>query len=694
MPFSCFPDSPLAEMHMESITTSREQTAKGTQKPDQRHSAPLFSLERLRQAIDYTSTYFLNTQSDEGYWVFDLEADTTISAEYIMLQRFLGRPIDARLLEKICTYLRSRQLPDGGWPLFAEDGDADISASVKAYFALKLAGDSRYAPHMKKARSRIVQMGGAAQVNVFTRITLALFGQIPWHTTPAMPVEIMMLPRCFFFHLYKISYWSRTVLVPLLILYAKRPVCRLNPEESIRELFVVPPEKHKHLDSFISGEWQKNAFILLDRLLKFSDRLMPRSLRNRAVEQARQWTVKRMQGEGGIGAIFPAMANAVMALQVLGYDQQDPDFARGLKAIDDLLVDRTNEAMCQPCLSPIWDTCITLTALLEAGLTQNHPAGKKSCKWLLDQQVRVKSDWAWNTPDLEPGGWAFQFENELYPDVDDTPMVLMSLFRAGVLEDSEKSDEIQRAVKWMVGMQSSDGGWGAFDIDNNFLYLNQIPFADHGALLDPSTSDVTARCIEVLAMLGYDRTCAPVARGLDFLRREQEPFGGWYGRWGVNYIYGTWSVLSAFRQVGEDLSQPHIRKAVAWLKACQNDDGGWGESCYTYNDPSLAGQGESTASQTAWALLGLMAAGETNSIEVQNGIHYLLSTQSADGTWHEKHYTGTGFPRVFYLQYHGYSKFFPLWALSVYHRHRAEGQTLQDELREKYRREPLRWLSV
>ena len=660
-----------------SIPGSRKHPGKSRKNPSDQNLRP--TVVFLQNAIARGIDRFLSLQDRKGYWVFDLEADTTIPSEYIFLQKFRGQPLDPGLRSRLVNYLRRRQLPEGGWPLY-EEGAADISASVKAYFALKLAGESPDAPHMVKARELILKMGGAARVNVFTRIALSLFGQIPWHTTPAMPVEITLLPRWFFFHLDKVSYWSRTVMVPLLILYAKRPVCRLTPEEGIRELFLEPPETLGHLDHFVPGNWRKNFFILVDRLLKRTEPLLPRRTREKAIRQAERWTRERM-GEGGIGAIFPAMANAVMALQVLGFPPDDPDMVRGVKALDDLLLRHGEESFCQPCVSPIWDTCLSLSASLEAGLPSDGKAVDSAVKWLFDQQILAWGDWANRAPGLAAGGWAFQFENTFYPDVDDTPMVLMSLLRAGAMQKEEYRERISQGVNWIIGMQSSDGGWGAFDIDNNYLYLNHIPFADHGALLDPSTSDVTARCVELLAMLGYSRAFPPIARALEFLKKEQEEFGAWFGRWGVNYIYGTWSVLMALRQVGEDMTQPHVRKAIGWLKSCQNPDGGWGETCYTYNDPSQAGQGPSTPSQTAWALLGLMAGGEVNSEAVKKGIHYLVSRQNALGGWEEKYFTGTGFPKVFYLRYHGYGQYFPLWAMGVYRRLTTAGKTLQDEIK-------------
>ncbi len=642
---------------------------------------PLFTIKQLEAAKLKAANHLLSLQDPGGYWVFDLEADVTIPSEYILLQRFLGREIPATLKEGLLNYIRSRQMENGGWALY-EGGNPDISASVKAYFALKLLGVPVTDSRMGRARELILDMGGASRVNVFTRTTLALFGQIPWHTTPAMPVEIVLLPHWFFFNIYKISYWSRTVLVPLLILYAKRPVCRLGDSEGIRELFAIPPDKLGYLDHFTSwNRLRKNLFILCDRLLRPTERFIPECIRKKAISHAEKWLIKHMQGEGGIGAIFPAMANAVMALKVLGYPDDHPDYKRGIKALDDLLITRGNKTFCQPCNSPIWDSSLALSALLESGLSPDHRAVKKCVDWLFAQQIHIKGDWSIRAPDLSPGGWAFQFENALYPDIDDTPMVIMSLLRAGTLNDKEAREKIAKGVNWTIGMQSTDGGWGAFDIDNNYLYLNDIPFADHGALLDPSTSDVTGRCVELLGILGYQRDLPPVDKAIDFLRREQEGFGGWYGRWGVNYIYGTWSVLMALRQTGEDMSQSYIRKAADWLKSCQNPDNGWGETCYSYNDPSFAGKGISTASQTAWALLGLMAAGETKSPAVERGIHYLLRTQNKQGGWDETMFTGTGFPRVFYLRYHGYSQYFPLWAISVYHRLISSKGTLEDEIR-------------
>lgn len=647
--------------------------------------APLFAMEQLKEAVTKAREWILSLQNPDGHWVFDLEADVTIPSEYVFLQYFLGKEVRPDLQAKFAAYIRRRQLPEGGWALY-QGGSADLSASVKAYFALKLLGDSPDAPHMVKARRVILEQGGAAGVNIFTRITLALFGQIPWRTIPAMPLEIMLLPRWFFFNIYKVSYWSRTVKVPLLIIYHKKPVCRLGPEKEIPELFLTPADQLRHLDSFTFFRPRKDLFILLDRILKRTEPLMPASLREKGLRRAESWLREHMKGAGGIGGIFPAMANAVMALKILGYPEDHPDFQRGLKALDDLIADHVDEAFCQPCVSPVWDTSLSLLALFAAGLSSRAEAVSPTVDWLLDKQVLVPGDWSYWAPDLESGGWAFQYENTFYPDVDDTPVVLMALLRAGLADKVEYRDRIVRAVNWVIGMQNSDGGWGAFDIDNNSLYLNNIPFADHGALLDPSTADLTGRCIGLLAGLGYDRHFPPIKKALRFLRREQEKFGGWFGRWGVNYIYGTFSVLTGLRQLGEDMDQPYIRKALNWLESIQNADNGWGESCYSYDTQVFAGRGVSTASQTAWALLGLMSGGRARSFAVQRGVHYLLNNQNRNGGWDEPEYTGTGFPRVFYLRYHGYSNYFPLMALGTYLRLRTgprepeTGRPLKDVL--------------
>lgn len=627
--------------------------------------APAVRPDPVAATVVRSGAALLARQHTDGYWRFDLEADTTIPSEYILLQHFMGS-VDMARHDRLCDYIRKRQLPDGSWPLY-EGGPGNISATVKAYFALKITGADMDAEFMARARRWVLGHGGAETSNVFTRIMLAIFGQLPWRTVPAMPAEIIRFPRWFFFNLNRVSYWSRCVIVPLLIIFAKRPVHVVPAQLGIRELFAADPAQLVHIDRFDVRRPLRNVFIAIDRIIKLMEPRVPAFLRDASVRRCESWMREHMEGEGGIGGIFPAMANAVMALKILGHTPaSDADMARGIRAIEDLVLDDGTESYVQPCVSPIWDTCLTINALAECGMAEDHPAMRAAVNWLFDKQVFVRGDWSANAPDLDGGGWAFQFENEKYPDVDDTGMVVMSLLRAGAHRHPDKRRRIAQAANWVLGMQNPDGGWGAFDIGNDHEYLNNIPFADHGALVDPSTADLTGRCIEMLAMMGYDRDFPPIARALEFLRRDQRPSGAWYGRWGVNYIYGTWAVLVGLGALGEDPGQPWIRKAVQWLKDVQNSDGGWGEDCNTYDDPGLCGHGASTASQTAWALLGLMAAGELKCDTVERGIAWLLRNFDGNDGWAEAPYTGTGFPRVFYLRYHGYSHYFPLWALGVY----------------------------
>jgi squalene-hopene/tetraprenyl-beta-curcumene cyclase len=617
----------------------------------------------------------LERQRADGHWLFELEADATIPAEYVLLRNYLGEPVDAELEAKIAVYLRRIQGTHGGWPLFA-DGDLDVSATVKAYFALKMIGDSIEAAHMHRAREAVRARGGAARANVFTRIMLALFGFIPWRALPVMPVEIMLLPKWFPFHLDKISYWSRTVIVPLLVLMAKKSRARNAKGVRIDELFLDPPAT---LGPAPKAPQQKASWFWffrgVDNLLRAAEPYFPARARQRAIDRAVAWVGERLNGEDGLGAIFPAMANSVMMFDVLGYPEAHAQRAIARKSVEKLLVVHEHEAYCQPCVSPIWDTGLVCHTLLEVGGEELAAQVKKGLDWLLPMQILdVRGDWIARRPDLRPGGWAFQYANPHYPDVDDTAVVAMAMQRlamdrfAATPGRGDYRAALARAREWIVGMQSENGAWGAFDADNEFFYLNNIPFADHGALLDPPTEDVTARCVSMLAQFGETVANSPaVARAVDYLRRTQHPEGSWYGRWGMNYIYGTWSVLCALNVAGIDHGAPEMRKAVNWLAAIQNDDGGWGEDGSSYKlDYRGYEHAPSTASQTAWALLGLMAAGEINHPAIARGIAYLAATQGADGFWNEPRYTATGFPRVFYLRYHGYSKFFPLWALARY----------------------------
>ncbi|MCG8355628.1 MAG: squalene--hopene cyclase [Kiloniellales bacterium] len=601
-------------------------------------------------------------QRDDGHWIFEFEPDATISSEYIFLQHFLGS-IDEAVQAKIANYLRSIQDTHGGWPLFF-DGDPDLSATVKAYYALKLAGDDIDAPHMAKARALIHSKGGAAQCNVFTRIALALFGQVPWRAVPVMPVEIMLLPQWFPFHLSKVSYWSRTVIVPLLVLMTLKPQARNPKNVDIRELFLADPQTCTYPMN-PTGTLLGGFFKSIDSVLRVMEPLFPKGRREKSIKLAEAFVKERLNGEDGLGGIFPAMANAVMAFEALGYPRDHPDFAIARKAIDNLLLSRGEDLIyCQPCLSPIWDTCLGAHAMLEAGEEPDGEVMKAAFDWLLGREVKdTYGDWAWRRPDLKPGGWAFQYWNNHYPDVDDTAVVVMAMDRAG---DPAYRDAIERAAAWIIGMQSSDGGWGAFDPENTHYHLNYIPFADHGALLDPPTVDVTARCLGMLVQLGYERDHPTVRKAIDFIKREQQDDGSWYGRWGTNYVYGTWSALCALNAAGEDLQAPYIRKAVDFLKARQSADGGWGEDSSTYWEERRGEVKASTPSQTAWALLGLMAAGEVESDSVARGVRYLQDCPRDGARWEEDLWTGVGFPRVFYIKYHGYAAYFPLWALARY----------------------------
>jgi squalene-hopene/tetraprenyl-beta-curcumene cyclase len=626
--------------------------------------------ERLDNAIASARAALVERQNGDGHWVFELEADATIPAEYVLLEHFLDR-IDPALEARIGAYLRSIQGADGGWPLF-HDGVADLSATVKAYYALKAIGDDPAAPHMARARALVLARGGAERSNVFTRVQLALFGQVPWRAVPAMPVEIMLLPRWFPFHLSKVSYWSRTVIAPLLVLMARRPRARNPRRVGVAELFRTPPAAVR---DWIRGPYRSpwgRFFKGVDKVLQPAQALLPGATRARAVAKAVRFVTERLNGEDGLGAIYPAMANSVMMFDALGYAPDHPDAATAWAAVRKLLVDDgETRAYCQPCLSPIWDTGLAGHAVAEAESAAD-PAVDVACAWLRGKQILdTAGDWADTRPGVRPGGWAFQYGNAHYPDVDDTAVVGMLLHRNG---DPAHIDAIERARGWIIGMQSRDGGWGAFDADNTHSHLNHIPFADHGALLDPPTADVTARCVSFLAQLGRAEDRAAVARGLAWLRREQEPDGSWFGRWGTNYIYGTWSVLCALNAAGVPASDTAVRRAVAWLISVQRPDGGWGEGEETYAGAPRGAYKESTPSQTAWALLGLMAAGEMEHPAVANGIDHLIGTQRRDGEWSELPYTAVGFPRVFYLRYHGYRLFFPLLALARY-RNLGRGNT-------------------
>lgn len=644
--------------------------------------------QSLDEAIRRSQRWLLDRQTEPGYWVHELEADTTLTSEYLMLRRFLGL-VDPEKQRKAMRYLIEAQLPEGGWPIY-HGGPSEISASVKAYFALKLSGVSADEPFMQKARTVILSKGGVVGANVFTKIALALFDQYDWRGIPTMPVELVLLRPRGVFSLYDLSYWSRAVLMPLLIIFDKKPVCRIPKEQGIDDLYCTAREliNFRREPPFRKDRrwftW-RNFFITIDAGLKVYDRIVPRRLREKAVEQAARWMLDHMQGEGGLGAIYPAMANSVVALRCLGYDVDHPLVRKALGEIEALEVHDGDSLHLQPCFSPVWDTPLTINCLIESGLPQDHPALIRAANWVLLRQCRKVGDWVVSSPQAEPGGWYFQFENEFYPDNDDTAVVVIALSKLVMPEPDRQRDAMRRGVRWTLAMQGNDGGWGAYDKDNDKMFLNQIPFADHRALLDPSTADLTGRELEMLGLLGYDRSHPAAVRALRFLRENQEADGSWYGRWGVNYIYGTWSVLAGLKAIGENMQADYVRRAVAWLVSKQNSDGGWGESCLSYAEADAHGVGESTPSQTAWALLGLLCAGEVDSLSVVRGVNYLLRQQGVEGSWPERAHTGTGFPRVFYLRYHGYSQLFPLWALAMCRSLKSRGRSRADEIREQNR---------
>ena len=614
----------------------------------------------LDNAIESAKNKILKEQEKDGHWVYELEADCTIPAEYILMNHFSGE-INNKTEEKIAAYLRDQQNEEGGWSLYT-DGNFDLSCSVKTYFALKLVGDDQHEEHMIRAKTMILNHGGAAHCNVFTRITMALFGQVPWRATPFIPAEVILLPKWFPFHIDRVSYWSRTVMVPLFILCTLKPTAVNQRGIDIRELFITPPEDE--LNYFKVTTKLKRIFLWLDHFGQLVEKLVPEFVRRYSIRKCEQWFLDRMNDEHGIGGIFPAMVNVYESLVVLGYPKDHPTRKMARQAIDNLLTERNNTIYCQPSLSPIWDTALVSQALIETENNKPSIEVKNALDWLKDQQLSNEpGDWRIQKPELDGGGWAFQYSNYYYPDLDDTSMVAWAMQRTN---NDKYAESIKRAAIWVAGMQSRGGGFGSFDINNTHFYLNEIPFADHGALLDPPTADVTGRAIALLSLANRKKYTENIKAGIDYLKIEQENDGSWFGRWGTNYIYGTWSVLTALEIAGEDSQQAYIKKAVEYLLQIQNSDGGWGESNDSYYPPKHYRPCKSTAFQTAWVLLALLAVGEVKNTSVKKGINYLLSNQLSNGQWYDNSYTAPGFPRVFYLKYHGYSKYFPLWALARY----------------------------
>jgi squalene-hopene/tetraprenyl-beta-curcumene cyclase len=618
------------------------------------------------EAIRRTQEYFLCTQHPDGYWVGELETNVCMAAEYLLLTHFLGARDETRW-RKIATYIRRQQSTDGGWSIYY-GGPADINATVEAYFALKLAGVSAEEPGMRKARDFVFSAGGVPRTRVFTKIWLALFGQWDWRGVPALPPELMFLPHWFPLNIYDFASWARATIVPMLIILTERPVCPIPESARIDELY---PAGRDGTDYALRKpkapfSW-KGFFSAADGVLKRYEGVAVGPLREAAYRAAERWIVARQEADGSWGGIQPPWVYSLIALKLRGYSLEHAVMRKGLEGFDGVWsVEDENTFNPQACVSPVWDTALAMIALLDSGLAPDHPALVQAGRWLLREQVLTGGDWQVKAQGLPPGGWSFEFENDIYPDTDDTAEVLIALSRTELPERKRKEAAIDRGIRWLEGMQSSNGGWGAFDKDNTRRIVNEIPFCDFGEVIDPPSEDVTAHVVEALSLLGRRETAA-VRRGIEYLRREQRRGGSWFGRWGVNHIYGTGGVLPALHVAGEDVSRPYVRRAARWLAEYQNTDGGWGESCASYGDQSAIGRGPSTASQTAWGLMGLMAAGGDQATEaVERGVRYLVERQEKDGEWEEPEFTGTGFPGDFYIKYHLYRNYFPLMALGRY----------------------------
>jgi len=624
--------------------------------------------EGMGQAIDRSVDYFLRTQHPDGYWWGELESNVTMAAEYLLLTHFLGVADEARW-RKVVNYLRRQARPDGTWAIY-HGGPPDLNATVESYFALKLAGVPADDPLLQKARAFVLSRGGVPKVRVFTKLWLALFGQWDWDALPAMPPEAMFLPTWFPINIYEFASWARATIVPILIIWSKRPVCPVPEHARIDELFPGPRERcMRPLPRPRPLLSWRGFFWAVDRLLHRYERVALSPLRRAAIREAEKWIVARQEADGAWGGIQPPWVYSLIALKLLGYPLDHPVMKRGLEAFEEAYKVEDDEIYNpQACISPVWDTALAMIGLLDAGLPPDHEALVRAGRWLLKEQVLTGGDWQVKVKGVEPGGWAFEFDNDFYPDVDDTAEVMMALHRTRLPEGERKRWALAKGLRWVLGMQCRDGGWAAFDKDNTRRLVTYIPFCDFGEVLDYPTEDVTAHVVEMLGLLGYGPAFPPVARALRFLRRRQNPEGPWWGRWGVNYIYGTGAVLPALRAIGEDMGRPYVRRAVHWLLDHQNPDGGWGESCASYEDPSLKGRGESTASQTAWALMALAAVAPEGADglvweAMAKGARYLVETQQEDGTWDEPQFTGTGFPRDFYINYHLYRNYWPLMAL-------------------------------
>jgi squalene-hopene/tetraprenyl-beta-curcumene cyclase len=624
------------------------------------------------EAIRRTQDYFLRTQHPNGYWVGELETNVCMAAEYLLLTHFLGIRNDERW-RKITIYLRRQQREDGTWGIYY-GGPPDLNATVEAYFALKLAGASPDEAYMRRAQEFVLAGGGVPKVRVFTKIWLALFGQWDWRGVPALPPELMFLPHWFPLNIYDFASWARATIVPMLIILTERPVCPVPASAGIEELY---PKGRKRTDYRLPRpknalSW-KGFFHAADAVLRRYDRIAIRPLREAAYRAAERWIVERQEADGSWGGIQPPWVYSLIALKLRGYSLDHPVMRKGIEGFEGAWSIEDEETFNpQACLSPVWDTALAMIALRDSGLPADHPALGQAGRWLLREQVLTGGDWQVKAKGVEPGGWSFEFENDVYPDTDDTAAVLIALAKTD-LPEAPKNQALERGVRWLREMRSANGGWGAFDKNNTRRIVNEIPFCDFGEVIDPPSEDVSAHVVEALALLGEKEGNGD---GIRYLRGEQWPSGSWFGRWGVNHLYGTGAVLPALAATGEDMSRPYVRRAVRWLLESQNEDGGWGESCASYEDKSAIGRGPSTASQTAWALLGLLAAGGASNDglvgnAIERGAGYLVETQEEDGQWLEEEFTGTGFPGDFFIKYHLYRNYWPLMALGRYRERRT-----------------------
>lgn len=618
---------------------------------------------RLEKAIEGGANHLLSLQADEGFWQGELEADTTLESDYIFYLHVLGKADPVRV-GKLAKYVRERQLPDGGWSIYPH-GPSEISATVKAYFALKLAGDSADAPHMAKARREVHDLGGLEKTNSYVRFYLALLGAVGWELVPSIPPELMLLPNWFYINIYEMSSWTRGIVIPMGILSALRPDWRVPESAHIDELFRNPNHKNAAFDWSDQLVSWKNFFLFADRVLKIYEKSPWKPLRKQALHKSKMWMLEHIERTDGLAAIYPAMMNSIFALLALGHGVDDPLTAREIKEFSRFEIEDEATLRLQPCVSPVWDTVIAMVALEEAGVAPNHPALVKAADWILSKQVLGPGDWQVKNKDAEPGGWAFEFRNDFYPDVDDTAFVLMALQRVDFPDKKRMEGAIRRGLQWLLSMQNRDGGWAAFDRDNDRKFLCNIPFADHNAMIDPSTADVTARTLECLGRFGWTAEHPAVKRAVKFLLKDQCKDGSWFGRWGVNYVYGTSGVLRALETVSLTTKE-YCQRGVEWLRSVQQADGSFGESLMSYDSEVTKGQGPSTPSQTAWGLIGLLAGGDAKDSSVTSAVDYLVTNQNDDGSWDEADFTGTGFPGVFYLKYHLYRNSFPVYALARY----------------------------